>query len=95
MTYLKNDIIYAEFARRKLQFHKDENWQDIKLWGLFSWGVIRRMIDDGRVLVDFPYRREHKTIWCRPSPETYEKHIKPLLEKYTLEELTKMAGWDV
>jgi hypothetical protein len=93
MGYMKNSDIWAEFSRRKVQFHKNEDWKNIRLWGLFSWGAINRMIKDGRVLVDYPYKRENQTVWCRPSPETYEKHIKPLIENYTLDELLKMSGW--
>lgn len=94
MGYMKNKIIYAEMARRKVQFHKNEDWSTIKLWGLFSWGAVSRMINDGRLKTPSTYTRENKTVWVYPTAEVYEKHIKPLIEKYTLEELTTMSGWD-
>lgn len=31
-------------ARRKVQFHKDENWDSISCWGLFQWGTISRYL---------------------------------------------------
>ena len=89
---IRESEVWAEMARRKLQFHADEEWQDIKLWGLFSWGGIKKQRDNGELLCP-GYARENRTIWCYPSNEAYEKHIKPLLEKYTLAELQTMAGW--
>ena len=89
---INESTIWAEMARRKLQFHADENWQDIKLWGLFSWGGIKRQRDNGELLCP-DYTRENRTVWVYPSKEAYEKHIKPLLDNYTLEQLSRMAGW--
>lgn len=83
--------IWAEMARRKLQFHPNEEWQDIRLWGLFSWGCVSRLLKSGELRTHM--RKGNKTIWVTPSPEAYEKHIKPLLERHTLEELSKLAGW--
>ena len=34
----KDKKIWAEMARRKNQFHKNEDWKDIQLWGLFRLG---------------------------------------------------------
>lgn len=34
----KDKQIWAEMARRKNQFHKNEDWDKIRLWGLFKWG---------------------------------------------------------
>lgn len=96
MVYMKNQQIYAEMARRKIEFHKNEDWQTLKLWGLFSVGAVSRLIKSGKLKMygEKLYNKEMKTVWVYPTVETYEKEIKPLIEKYTLAELEKMAGWD-
>lgn len=89
---LRNDIVWAEMARRKIQFHADEKWQNIRLWGLFSWGSVSHLILSGALLTT--YKKENKTIWVTPTKETYEKYIQPLLS-VELTELTRLAGWYV
>ena len=84
-------VVRAEFARRAVQFHKGEELEKIRLWGLFSWDAVSRYLKDGRVLTDM--RKENRTIWCVPSQEEIDKHIRPMVEKHTLEELTQLAGW--
>jgi len=91
-SQMRNSGIWAEMARRKVQFHANEDWDKIKLWGLFSWGSIKRQRDNGELLCP-GYTRENETVWCYPSREAWETKIKPLIEKHTLEELTRMAGW--
>ncbi len=91
-NHIKNSEVWAEMARRKVQFHKNDNWADIKLWGLFPWGPMQRFFKSGKLIND-GYVRENKIIWVRPSREAYLKHIKPLIDKYTLSELTDLAGW--
>lgn len=86
-------MIWAELARRKLQFHPDKKWQDIKLWGLFNWGDVSKLIKSGDLLSDG--RRENKVVWVAPSAECYKKHVEPLLQTKTLDELTRLAGWDI
>ncbi len=86
-----NKVRY-EFARRAVQFHSTEKLEDIKLWGLFSWGAISKYVKDGRVILNAGYRKENKTVWCRPSPEEI-KEIRLLIEKRSLVELTSLAGW--
>lgn len=88
----KDSIIWAEMARRKLAFHKDENWQDIKLWGLFQWGFVSHLIKTGQLITNM--KKENKTIWVRPSEKAYNDFILPLLRCFTLKELEKKAGWD-
>lgn len=83
--------IWAEMARRKIQFHNDENWEEIQLWGLFKWGDVSKFIKNGELLTN--YCRENRIVWVRPSKEAYENRIKPLLEQYSLDSLTQMAGW--
>lgn len=87
----KNEQIWAEMARRKNQFHANEQWDKITLWGLFSWGMVSHLVKSGELKTDM--KKENKTIWVKPSPEAYEKNIKPLLT-YSNETLLKMAGWD-
>lgn len=83
--------LWAEMARRKVQFHPNEEWDTIKLWGLFDWGDVSKYLDSGELKTHM--RKEHKTIWVTPSPESWEKHIKPLIDAHTLAELMKLAGW--
>ena len=41
--------IWAEMARRKVRFHKDEKWDEIQLWGLFDWGDVSRLLKTGEL----------------------------------------------
>ena len=91
-SQMRNSEIWAEMARRKVQFHANEDWGKIKLWGLFPWGSIKRQRDNGELLCP-GYTRGNRTVWCYPSPKAWETKIKPLIEKYTLDELLQMAGW--
>ena len=91
-SQINEQAIWAEMARRKVQFHPNEEWDTIKLWGLFQWGGIKRQRDNGELLCP-SYAKENRTVWCQPSKEAWENKIKPLIEKYTLLELQQMAGW--
>jgi hypothetical protein len=84
--------IWAEMARRKVQFHPNEAWDQIALWGLFPYGAITPLCKRG-LLDRGDARPENRTVWCRPSKEAWENHIRPLIEKHSLAELTVMAGW--
>lgn len=88
---LKVGMIWAEMARRKVQFHNDEQWDEIKLWGLFDWYNVSRLIKNGQLLTHM--KKENKVIWVTPSKEAWETKIKPLTEQYTLNELSGLAGW--
>jgi hypothetical protein len=83
--------LWAEMARRLLQFHPGEKWNEIRLWGLFDWGDISHYLNTGELITGM--KKENRTVWVVPSKEAYEKNIEPLIEKYNLEQLTKMAGW--
>lgn len=83
--------IWAEMARRKVQFHKNEKWNEINLWGLFQWGDVSALLKTGELITDM--KKENRTIWVNPSKETWETKIKPLTENYTLSQLLNMAGW--
>jgi hypothetical protein len=89
--------IWAEMARRKLQFHRNDEWNRIDLWGLFSKSTIKGQLKRDELI--FSFRYPHNEVrqgsqWVKPSEEAYHKYIEPLLEEYTLEELTKLAGWE-
>lgn len=87
----KDRIIWAEMARRKKQFHPNEEWNKITLWGLFSWGMVSHLLKKGELITDM--KKENKIIWVTPSQEAYEKYISPLLH-LSIDRLTTMAGWD-
>jgi hypothetical protein len=89
--YMKLGVIWAEMARRKVQFHNTMRWHMIRNWGLFNWNDVSRLINDGRLKTDM--HKENHVIWVTPSEETWKTKIKPLIDKYSLDELTKMAGW--
>ena len=90
MSRLSKQIVWYEMARRKKQFHANEEWNKIKLWGLFRWGAISHMLKSGELVTDM--RKENVTIWVTPSAEAYHKHIEPLLDK-PIDELNRLAGW--
>lgn len=92
MARLSKKVVWAEMARRKLQFHPNKEWSEIRLWGLFNWGEVSHMIKEGDLLTDMA--KENKTIWVRPSEKAYKENIEPLLNK-NIEELTRLAGWNI
>lgn len=87
---IRHQMIWAEMARRKMQFHTSEPWEQIRLWGLFSWGDVSDLLKSGDLLTNM--EKANRTIWAWPSTEAYSKHIEPLLSK-PLEEVAKLAGW--
>lgn len=90
---MKVGEIWAEMARRKVQFHNNENWDKITLWGLFNWSSVSRQIKRGELITHM--KKENRVIWVRPTKKTWEKKIKPLIDQYSQRELSKMAGWDI
>jgi len=88
----KDTLVWAEMARRKVQFHSDESWETIRCWGLFDWNYISKYLKSGELSAP-GYTKENKTVWAVPSKEVWETKIKPLVESKTLQELTEMAGW--
>ena len=91
MGIMSKREIWAEMARRKVQFHNNKDWDEISLWGLFEWQDVSRLLKTGELITTM--KKENRTIWVTPSPEAWETKIKPLIDKYTLEELTNLAGW--
>lgn len=88
---MKVSEIWAEMARRKVQFHPNEEWDMITLWGLFAWDTVKRQLDRGELITGM--KKENRTIWVHPSKAAWERKIKPLIEKHSLDELTSLAGW--
>lgn len=88
---MRQDVIWAEMARRKVQFHENEEWDKISLWGLFNWGTVSKLLNKG--MLHTTMRKENKVVWVTPSKEAWESKIKPLIESHSLAELTKLAGW--
>ena len=90
----KDTIVWAEMARRYIQFHKGEDWTKIRLWGLFQWGAVSRFLKTGELITD-GYTKENKIIWVYPSKAAYEKYIQPL--RFTtgghMQQLEHLAGW--
>jgi hypothetical protein len=91
MSRCRKNVVWAEMARRKVQFHPDKEWDKIELWGLFQWGAVSPLLKSGELLTRDA--KENKIIWVRPTQETWEKYIKPLVESRPLDELTALAGW--
>jgi len=87
--------IWYEMARRKVQFHKNEDWKDIRLWGLFKWNEISHLLEKGQLITWM--KKEHKTVWVRPTLETWNVYILPLILKYDSDvtALSRLAGWDI
>ena len=71
------DWVTIEMARRKNKFHKKENWQDIKIWGLFYKSDITRYLKNGWLIPhsDYGFRCLG---WYYPSQEYWESSIEPL-----------------
>ena len=87
---MNKKVVYAEMARRKKQFHANEDWKTIKLWGLFNWGDVSKLIKNGELLTNM--KKENKIVWVYPSEKCYKENIEPLLH-HSIEFLESMAGW--
>jgi hypothetical protein len=73
------DAATVEMARRKDQFHTNEKWDTIELWGLFFKSEIKRHLKNGWLISDSEYGFRCLG-WYRPSKEYFESSIKPLLK---------------
>ena len=88
--------IWAEMARRKVRFYNNKNWSDINLWGLFAPSDIKPQIKRKELLAHNGIMPQNSHLgWFIPSKKAYNEFIKPLIDKYTLDELTAMAGWRI
>ena len=85
--------IVKEFARRKAKFYKDEKWNEIKLFGLFSWGDVSPYLvgNPSRIktfkkgLIKTTYKKENKIIWCNPTEEFWNNYILPYMKENNME----------
>lgn len=91
MTISKSEL-WAEMARRKVRFHFNDDPETLKLWGLFNWGQVSKYLQSGLLITDM--KKENRIIWVWPaSMEIYNQHIKPLIENFSLYDLTIKTGW--
>ena len=82
-------FIAFEFARRKLRFHGDCSWKDIKLFGLFNWSDVSKYLvgNPSKIkswkegLVTTTYNKSNKIIWCQPTEKMWNEYIVPILKK--------------
>jgi len=88
-SQLRNNLIYADMARRYLLFHAGEPWQDVKLWGLFNRSQVARQLKTGALRTFSYYASGH--IWVYPTCETYLTKIKPIIDTKTLPEILEMV----
>ncbi len=84
---IKKDWVAVEMARRKKVFHPAEKWDQISLFGLFDYKHIKKHLKDGRLLNHLNYNPANVTYWVKPSKKYYEECIKPIVDKFTVEEL--------
>jgi hypothetical protein len=91
MARLSKGMVAAEMARRKMQFHRDENWDEIRLWGLFNWDEISHLLASGELHTHMI--KENRAVWVTPSESFWLEYIKPLVDSFSLDELLKLAGW--
>ena len=80
----KADLVYPILMSK--------GWNEIKLWGLFDWKYIEKYLKSGELLAP-GYTKENKTVWAYPSQKTWEEKIKPLIDQYSIDALTRLAGW--
>jgi len=87
-----DDEIWFEMARRKVQFHDKKDWKAVRTWGLFNYSYIKHLLNSGELLTNM--HEENIIVWVYPSEKAWLEKIKPLIDEYPLDELTKKAGWD-
>lgn len=81
--------IAFEFARRKIRFHNDIYWKDIKLFGLFFWSdVSKYLVGNPANIKGFKgnyiktnMTKSNKIIWCQPTDEFWNKYIQPIFHR--------------
>lgn len=82
----QKDWVAVEMARRRKAFHKNEKWDKITLWGLFYKTDVLRHLKKGWLKPHGEYGFRCLG-WYQPNKEYWEQHIKPIVLKFTLEEL--------
>jgi len=83
----RDNLVWAEMARRYIVFYNGNDWKTIESWGLFNWGEISHLLKSG--LLKTKMVKENKTIWVTPSEKAYTKFIKPILDKFTNGEISR------
>jgi len=61
---------------------------------LFQYGYISKALKEEYLINHLGYNPNNKVYWVIPSKSFWEQEIKPLITKYTLDELTAFAGWE-
>jgi len=89
---VKEDWVAVEMARRKVFFHNNEDWDKIDLWGLFGYTSIKEYLANEKLINHHNYKPENRTYWVIPSKEYWENKIKPITEKFSVEELQETFG---
>ena len=73
-----NDYVTREMVRRKVMFHRSENWRSIRLWGLFYKSEIKRHLNNGWLIPNGDYGFRCLG-WYRPSREYWLSSIRPMV----------------
>lgn len=85
MARLTNDKIWDMMAQSKFQYHRDEKWNEINLWSALWWSDISRLLSNGKLKTSM--HKYNKTLWVKPTAETYFAYIEPIVKKYESGEL--------
>jgi hypothetical protein len=82
--------VWCEMVRRYIAFHNGEDWTKIHLWGLFLRSDIKPQLENGQLV---PYGKYAPRClgWYSPSPEAYDKYIKPLLESDKIDKIGNLS----
>ncbi len=73
----KDINVLVNLITRYYKFHKNEELEDIKLWGLLSWREISLSVKKG--LINTDYNKENYTCWFTPTTETINSYIRPFI----------------
>lgn len=75
----KDIDVLVDLVSRYYKFHNGKQFEDIKLWGLMTWGNISSSLKKGLIKTDST--RENKICWFTPTEETIKNYIKPFINK--------------
>ena len=89
---MKIDQVWAEMARRKVQFHNKEKWNEIRLWLLAKPREVKKFTQEGLL---HAYGGETPKVlnWYQPSEEAWVKYIKPLVDNFSMGDLLILTTW--
>ena len=80
----KDINVLVNLITRYYKFHKNEELEDIKLWGLLSWREISLSVKKG--LINTDYNKENYTCWFTPTTETINSYIRPFINTIYINE---------